>query len=287
MSARRTADARGASVSMVHQMMSALPQLRYLPMHRQLRARVGDTVVADTKRPMLIWEPTRVVPSYAVPEADISATLHPAAVGPVHEYRPVSLGTEFPEVLDPRVPFTVHTAKGEPLTVHTAAGSGEGAAFRLADPGLRGYVALDFEAFDWWEEDEQIVGHPRDPFHRIDVRRSSRTVRLEHHGEVLAESNRPRMLFEGAFLVTRYYLPRADVRVELRPGTLQTTCAYKGHATHYSAVIAERELRDIAWSYADPFHDATKVKGLICFYQEHLDLFLDGEPVRRPITPWT
>ena len=95
---------------------------------------------------------------------------------------------------------------------------------------------LDFDAFDWWEEDEPIVGHPRDPFHRIDVRQSSRRVRLEHEGVVLADSDRGRWLFEGTFPMVRYYLPPSDVRVELRPSDLHTTCAYKGHATHYTAV---------------------------------------------------
>ena len=85
--------------------------------------------------------------------------------------------------------------------------------------------------------------------------------------------------------MVRYYLPRADVGAELRPGTRQTACAYKGHATHYTALIGDQELRDIAWSYEDPLDDANPVKGLICFYQEHLDLFVDGEPVERPHTP--
>ena len=275
------------AVSMIHQMMSALSHLRWQPTLKNVRVRLDDAVIADTKQPMLVWEPTRVVPSYAVPEADISATLQPAPVGPQPEYRPVGFGADMPAILDPSIPFVVHTADGEPLTVRTTAGSREASAFRLADPDLRGYVVLDFEAFDWWEEDERIVGHPRDPFHRIDVRSSSRPVRLEHHGEVLAESSRSQMLFEGAFPLVRYYVPRADVRVELRPGTLQTTCAYKGHATHYSAVVGDDELRDIAWSYEDPLDDALQVKGLICFYQEHLDLFVDGEPVERPRTPWS
>ena len=181
----------------------------------------------------------------------------------------------------------MHTAPGEPLTVATGRDRREAAAFRLADPDLVGYVVLDFEVFEWWEEDEQIISHPRDPFHRIDVRRSSRAVRIEHDGHLLAESDRCHLLFEGAFPLVRYYLPREDIRVELVPGTLQTTCAYKGHATHYTALCGDHQLGDIAWSYEDPLDDATPVAGLVSFYQERLDVFVDGAPVERVRTPWS
>jgi uncharacterized protein (DUF427 family) len=183
------------------------------------------------------------------------------------------------------VPFAVHTAGGGSLTIEAPSGSGAG--FRLEDPDLSGYVVLDFDAFDWLEEDEPIMGHARDPFHRIDVRRSSRPVRIEKDGEVLAESNRARLLFEAAFPMARYYLPKTDVRVELRPGTRQTTCAYKGHATHYHAVVGGEELRNIAWSYEKPLSDAIEVSGLVSFYQEHLDVVVDGERIERVRTPWS
>jgi uncharacterized protein (DUF427 family) len=94
------------------------------------------------------------------------------------------------------------------------------------------------------------------------VRASSRLVRLEHHGVVLAESDRPQLLFEAAFPMARYYLPRHDIRVDLEPSALVTVCAYKGRATHYTVVAAGQELTDIAWSYEDPLLDATGVKGL-------------------------
>jgi uncharacterized protein (DUF427 family) len=152
---------------------------------------------------------------------------------------------------------------------------------------VAGYVVLDFDAFGWREEEEAIVGHPRDPFHRIDVRRSTRHVRIEHEGHVLAESTRPRILFEGTFPLPRYYLPTEDVVIDLEPGTRMTTCAYKGHASHYSALIPGAVLADIAWSYEDPLEDAVGVQGLISFYQERLDLFVDGHAVERALTPWS
>lgn len=270
---------------MERQMMSALPQLRYQPTQKRVRVRKGDSVVADTRRAVLIWEPMRVVASYAIHESDIDGDVIRAAAGPEPEYRSVGFGPDSPPLLDPSVPFAVHTADGTPMTVTTPAGSG--AAFRLDDPDLAGYVILDFDDFDWWEEDEPIIGHPRDPFHRIDVRRSSRRIRIEYRGTVLAESDHPHLLFEGTFPMPRYYLPRADVRVDLEPGSLRTTCAYKGHATHYTAIVGEERLANIAWSYPDPLDDATAVKDLICFYQERLDVILDGEQVEKVRTPWS
>src|SRR5664279_1135782 len=275
------------AVSMTKELMSVLPQLRYQSTQKRVRARLGDAAVADSRKAMLIWEPMRVVPSYALPETDITADLVGAPAGPPTEYRPVGFGADSPPLLDPSIPFAVHTAAGEPLTLRTAGGTHEAAGFRLADPDLTGYVILDFAAFDCWEEDEPIVSHPRDPFHRIDVRRSSRPVRIEHNGVVLAASDRAQLRFECIFPMIRFYLPRPDVRVELRPGTLATACAYKGHATHYTAVVDGTELPNIAWSYEQPFDDALQVKGLICFYQERLDLVLDGQPVERVRTPWS
>lgn len=268
-------------------LMAVMPHLRYQPTPKRVRVELDGVEVADTVNAALVWEPMRIVPSYAVPEGDVTATLTPAAQGSPPEHRAVASGSESPPLLDPSVPFAVHTAPGTALTVETNAGRREGAAFRLAGSDLDGYVVFDFTPFSWWEEDEQVVGHAQDPFHRIDVRRSSRRIRIEHEGHVLAESSRPHLLFEATFPMARYYLPREDVAVELRLGTIRTTCAYKGHATHYSAVVGSRELPNIAWSYEEPRHDAEEVAGLVCFYQERLDLFVDGQPVERVRTPWS
>lgn len=259
--------------------------MRHQSTLKRVRVRAGELAIADTTPARLIWEPMRVVPSYAIPESDNFEPLHPAPAAPVPEFREVGFWLGRAPLLDPSVPFTVHTADGEPLSLDTP--TGESAAFRLADPGLEGYVVLDFDAFQWFEEDEPIVSHPRDPFHRIDVRRSSRPIRVEYEGEVLAETSRARMLFEGAFPLVRYYLPPEDVRVGLRPSELQTTCAYKGQATHYTATIGAEELVDIAWNYQSPLSDAAEVAGLVCFYHERLDLVIDGKPVERLRTPWS
>ena len=276
----------GMAVQMLHHVMRVLPELRYQPTLKHLTVRLGTDLVADTAHAMLVWEPKRVVPTYAVPQRDVSASVTPTASPGATAMSPVSLG-DGPPVLDPRTGFGAHTTGGESLDVHTENRKAANAAFRPDDPDLADYLLLDFDAFEWWEEDQPIVGHPQDPFHRIDVRASSKLIRLEHRGVVLAESDRPQVLFEAAFPMARYYLPRHDVNVDLESSALVTVCAYKGTATHYTAAAAGQELPDIAWSYEDPLLDASGVKGLISFYQERLDVFLDGKPVERPRTPWS
>ena len=249
-----------------------LPQLRYLSSIRRVRVRLGPQLVADSTRAVLVWEPMRIVASYALPVVDLLAELVPAEAGPPPTYTAVGFGEDSPPLLDPSVPFAVHTADGRPMSVVLGGARAESAAYALDDVDLDGYVVLDFDAFDWFEEDQPLVGHPREPIHRIDVCPSSRTVRIEYEGTVLAETNRARMLFEGTFPVARYYLPRDDVRVPLKPGTLQTTCAYKGRATHWTVDATGLRLPDIAWSYERPEPDAIPVTGYLSFYTERLDL---------------
>jgi uncharacterized protein (DUF427 family) len=190
-------------------------------------------------------------------------------------------------VLPPSIPFIVHTAEGHAADVRAGGQDRPAAGFCPADPDLAGYVVLDFGAFDaWYEEDELNVAHPRDPFHRIDVLSSSRRVRLERDGQVLAESSRPMLLFE-TMLPTRYYLPREDILAELIPSGTRTYCAYKGQASYWSATIGGRVLPDIAWTYEEPLHDAVRVRDLIAFFGERIDVVLDGERLKRPITPWS
>lgn len=190
-------------------------------------------------------------------------------------------------VLDPSIPFGVHTAEGTVLDLLADGLSRPGAGFAPADRDLAGYVVLDFSAFDeWWEEDEPNVGHPRDPFHRIDVLPSSRHVRLLLDGALLAESTRPTILFE-TMLPARYYLPREDVRAELLPSPLQTTCAYKGQARYWSPTVTGSPVPDLAWSYEQPMREAAQVQGLVAFFDERVDVELDGRRIERPVTPWS
>jgi uncharacterized protein (DUF427 family) len=146
-----------------------------------------------------------------------------------------------------------------------------------------GLIEVDFAALDeWLEEDERQIGHPRDPYHRIDIRRTSRQVRVSIGGRLVADTSRALVLFETG-LPPRWYIPREDVRAELAPSEHTTVCAYKGQASHWSAAGEEA----IAWSYEEPLHEALPVRGLVAFYDERVDLELDGELRERPRTQWS
>jgi uncharacterized protein (DUF427 family) len=268
---------------------SGMDQLRYEPTGKRIRAVSAGETVVDTARAVLVWEPRRIVPSYAVPVGDVRGELTPAALAaadvPVPGVRMPDLSSR--PVLDPSVPFSVHSTDGQPVDVRAGGQNRPGAGFLPADPDLSGYVVLDFRAFDgWYEEDEANVAHPRDPFHRIDVLPSSRHVRVELDGQLLAESTRPMLLFE-TMLPVRYYLPAEDVRASLTPSDTRTYCAYKGQAAYWSAAVGGREIPDIAWTYHDPLHDAQRVGGLISFFNERVDVIVDGQRVERPVTPWS
>lgn len=265
-----------------------LGDLRHEPTDKRVRARLGGEVVADTTGALLVWEPRRVVPSYAVPIRDVRAELVP--VPPLDEAVD-DLGLRLPAVserpiLDPRIPFEVHSADGSPVEVRPPGGTSTGRGFLPSDPDLADHVVLDFTSFDWLEEDEPIVSHPRDPFHRIDVIRSSRAVRIELDGHVLAESTGATLLFE-TMLPIRFYLPPQDIRVELQPSSTRTWCAYKGEARYWSVALTSGAVPDVAWSYEEPLHDAIGVSGLVAFFDERLDVVLDGQPRERPVTPWS
>jgi uncharacterized protein (DUF427 family) len=271
-------------------LMGGLDELRYEPTSKRIRAVLGGGMVVDTTRALLVWEPRRIVPSYAVPADDIAAELGPAntaaadAPGPIGAHLPELSGRP---VLDPSIPFAVHTAEGRAADLSAGKQTRPGAGFYPADPKLAGYVALDFGAFDaWYEEDELNVAHPRDPFHRVDVLPSSRHVRVELDGHLLAESSRPTLLFE-TMLPTRYYLPRDDIRAQLAPSSTRTYCAYKGQASYWSATAGDRVVPDLGWTYEQPLHDAVQVRGLIAFFNERVDITVDGERPERPTTPWS
>jgi len=267
-------------------MMGELGSLRYEPTQKRISATLGGERVIDSTRALLLWEPRRVVPGYAIPQADIAAELGPGtSVAPTDDQGLAAMGAPRlgdRAVLDPSIPFTVHTAPGEAVTLR--AGGAVAAGFRLADPELDGYLALDFDAFDaWYEEDEPNVAHPRDPFHRIDIVHSSRHVRVELDGTTLAESTRPILLFEEP-LPVRYYLPREDVRADLlAPSEKRTSCAYKGRASYLSL----RDAADVAWIYPDPLREAAEIRDRVAFFNERVDIVVDGERIERPITPWS
>jgi uncharacterized protein (DUF427 family) len=268
-------------------LMRELDHLRHEPTDKRVRAMIGDHVAVDSTRAMLVWEPRRVVPSYAVPAADVRGELLPAppSDGPAGDEPRQELAGR--RVLDPRIPFSVHTSPGRALSLRVDGETRAGVAYQPDDPDLEGRVVLDFGGFDaWYDEDEPVVSHPRDPFHRIDILRSSRHVRVERNGDVLAESRRALLLFETS-LPVRFYFPREDVRATLHPSDKLTYCAYKGEASYWSPEAGGRPIPDLGWSYEAPLREATEVTGLVAFFNERVDLVLDGEPQERPITPWS
>ncbi|HEV7168850.1 MAG TPA: DUF427 domain-containing protein [Micrococcaceae bacterium] len=247
-----------------------LPELRFEPTPKRIRARLGEAPVLDSSRAVLVWEPRRVLPSYAVHEADVAASLSPAASPPPAGADPAELPVMFPNI-----PFAVRLSGGEALDVAAGSRKAPGAAFRLADPDLAGYIVFDFGAFDWLEEEESIASHPRDPFHRVDVRRSDKHVQVSLHGRRLADSHSPMLVFETNVPV-RTYLPPEDVNwPELNATDSVTGCAYKGQASYWAMV--DGDGRDIAWSYLTPLPDAAQLAGLVCFYDEHTDITVDGD----------
>jgi uncharacterized protein (DUF427 family) len=269
------------AVQMFPQYVRLLDELRYEPTAKRIRALADGAAVVDTTDAMIVWEPRRVVPSYAVPVVDVRGELVAAPVEDVPR-RPERLREGLPTVLSPSTAFGAHTAAGEPLTLRMPGGDRVGAAFRPADPDLSAFVVLDFDAFDWLEEDDPIVSHPRDPFHRVDIRHSSRHVRVERDGQLLAESGRPVLVFETT-LPVRTYLAKDDVRLDLlEPSSTRTACAYKGVASYLA-----RGGTDLAWSYEAPLPDAGELAGLVCFFDERVDVTVDGVKRPRPVTPWS
>jgi uncharacterized protein (DUF427 family) len=151
-------------------------------------------------------------------------------------------------------------------------------------PPLADYVAFYWGKLDtWYEEDEEAIVHPRDPYHRVDVLQSSRHVVVRVGGEVIADSTRPVALFETG-LPTRWYLPESDVRMDLlEPSEKRTGCAYKGFASYWS--VGDEE--DLVWTYRSPRRGMEEITDLLCFFNERVDLSVDGVVEERPETQWS
>jgi uncharacterized protein (DUF427 family) len=261
------------SSRMVDTIERARDELRYEPTEKRLRAVLGDATVVDCTRALLVWEPRRICPTFAVPAADIRAELVPA---PARPHEPA------PDLLHPGIPFAVHSCAGAELTLRAGGETRERAAFRPDDPDLAAYVLLDFDAFDvWYEEDEPIFAHPRDPFHRVDFRRSSRHVRIEVDGVPIADSTRATLVFESR-LPVRFYIPREDMLVDLHASEKRTSCPYKGHASYWSLDAGGRRVEDLAWTYTPTLPDTAPLAGLVAFFDERVDVIVDGERRERP-----
>lgn len=229
--------------------------------------RLGDECVADsTRAQLLVQYGSGALPTYYLPLEDVRGdVLVDESVGPDGE----------------RVwAVCASHARAEAAAWTNADSSGSFAA--LAD-----HVTFSWRQLAWYEEDERVLMHARDPHKRVDTLRSSRRVRVLVAGEPVAESVRPLLLFE-TFLPTRYYLPFADVRTDLLIASdTRTICPYKGEARYWSVRVGDTVVPDVAWSYPDPIPENPKIRDLLCFFNEMVDLVVDGVPLERPRTPWS
>lgn len=235
---------------------------RMVPGHKWIRATVNGQVVVDARAFTFVWE----IPYW-----------------PTWFFHPENLKGKLYESSD-TPPGHGDLIGARRYDFHTAGKVLAGVVKRYPDSPsepLRELVAIDFAAVDrWFEEDVEVFVHPRSPFTRVDALQSSRHVVVSVDDVVLADSRNPTMLFEtGA--PSRHYLPMTDVNMSLLgPSTKQSSCPYKGDAGYWSASINGRVERDIAWSYRTPMPEATGIAGLVCFYDEKLDVDIDG--VRQP-----
>ncbi|HZS00892.1 MAG TPA: DUF427 domain-containing protein [Chloroflexota bacterium] len=241
------------------------------PSPRWVRVEVNGTFVADSKRTLLLRE-TNNRPVYYFPQADVRMDL----------LTPTDHTTHCPYKGDASY-WTIRV--GDRVEENAVWGYLE--PLPMAAP-IKGYLAFYWNRVDrWFEEAEQIYAHARDPYHRVDVLESTRHVRVVINGETIAETRRPRLLFETTH-PTRYYIPREDVRMDLlTPTDKHTRCPYKGEASYWTAKVGDVELPDIVWSYLDPIAECPRIKGYLCFFNEKVDIYVDGELQERPITAWS
>jgi uncharacterized protein (DUF427 family) len=236
------------------------------PVPRRIRAVLAGEVVLDTTAARYLWEWPNY-PQYYIPIADVRADL---LVDEEHEQR-LSRGTARQHGLK-----VGDVIRDNAMRVYVAD----------ALPGLAGLARFEWDALDaWYEEDEQVFVHPRNPYTRVDAIRSTRPVRIELEGVVLAESTSPVMVFETG-LPTRYYLNRTEINLaHLAPSETMTACPYKGATSGYWSVkVGGTTHPDLAWSYDFPTRQLLPIAGLVAFYNEKVDTYLDATLLERPIT---
>ena len=249
-------------------------KILFEPSARRVRVKFEDEWIADSTEMMLMRE-TGHLPVYYFPVQDVRTDL-----------------------LTPTEHSSYCSYKGEASYWAIEVGNRkcENAVWGYKTPydemvknGLQDYRAFYWDKTDqWFEEDEEIFVHPRDPYKRVDVMTSSREVKITLGGQTVATSNRANFLFE-THLPTRYYLPADDIRMDLLIRTDTTTqCPYKGLANYWSAQIEGQLYHDIAWVYANPVPECPKIKNLFCFYNENVDdIYVDGQITEKPTTKWS
>ncbi|MDQ3661131.1 MAG: DUF427 domain-containing protein [Actinomycetota bacterium] len=238
---------------------------------RKVRAVLNGVTVADSRRVALLLE-TGHLPVYYFPKADVRMDLLQRTEHSSH--CPFKGDATYWSIEVPgKIAVSAVWGYENPISE----------ASELSD-----YVAFYWNKIDsWFEEDDEVFVHARDPYSRVDVLHSSRHVRVVLSRETVADTTRPRLLFETG-LPTRYYIPRADVRMELlRRTDSSTRCPYKGIASYFSAEVRDESHEDIAWTYDAPIPECPKIESLICFFNEKVDeLWVDDELQEWPETHW-
>ena len=238
---------------------------------RRVRVVLGGETVADSRRVKLMHE-MRYLPVYYFPEEDVRMDLLKPTDHTTHcpfkgdaSYWSVRVGEDVAENAVWSYPEPIESA-----------------------PPIAGYLAFYWPKMDhWYEEDEEVFVHARDPYHRVDVLESSRHVKVGVNGKVVAETDRPVVLFETG-LPPRYYIPPEDVREEvLVPSDKNTQCPYKGIASYHSIEVGGETVEDLVWHYPEPIAAAEKIRDHLCFFNEKVDLEVDGEAQERPQTQWS
>jgi uncharacterized protein (DUF427 family) len=236
------------------------------PVPRRIRAVLAGEVILDTTAASYVWEWPNY-PQYYIPLADVSADS--------------LVDEEHPERLKRGTSRRHGLAVGAVTRAGCAHVYGEDAL-----PGFAGMVRFDWDALDaWFEEDEEVFVHPRNPYSRVDALRSTRQVRVELDGVVVAESSSTVMVFETG-LPTRYYFNRTEVDFgHLLATDTVTSCPYKGKTSGYWSVrVGDVTYEDLAWAYDFPTRELLPITGLIAFYNEKVDISVDGKPLARPST---
>lgn len=226
---------------------------------KRVRAYLRGHLVADTVRPLLVWE-SPFHPTYYFPATDVHADLKPTGA-------------------------THHSPSRGDEVLHDVAVAGvvaKDAASTVPDSPveeLSAHVRLDWESMtSWFEEDEEVFFAARDPYTRVDILPSSRHVQVLLDDDVLADSTRAHVLYETG-LPPRWYLPQVDVRMDrLIEGSLFTQCPYKGTAT-YLAYEIDGQPTEVAWTYQTPLPESQRIAGLVAFDDTRLRVLVDGEPV--------
>jgi uncharacterized protein (DUF427 family) len=232
---------------------------------RWVRTMLGGATVADSRRMKLLYTHGAHA-TYLFPREDVREDL----------------------LVDDHAIDDDVKGSGRCWSIRVGERTAEHAAREYEHPLLAGYVAFDWHKMDeWWEEEEQVRVHARDPYHRVDVLDTSRHVRITLGDEVLADTTRAKVLFETG-LPSRWYIPQEDVRMELLESTdSQTSCPYKGDAGYWSLRAGQLDEADLVWAYREPFAEVAPIAGHLAFYNERVDIEIDGEREERPITPWS